>query len=251
MSTGQGFLYICSFTYLIFGLLFTPYSPGIVTAEAQDNCQPIYGGGESCVQTGNVTINKTVQNPKTLQYVDNLDASSPKYNPGQIVLFQITVTNTSNNPIKNIEVKDLLPQNIDCASQETNQCNNATKIIAFTIDNLNARETKIYTLKGKIASISNQPEDKATICLVNQATAAQDKQAARDNSQFCIQKNETPSTTARQANTGSTKNGLTVFPPSKTKATPATGPETLALSALFASGLFGFILRKKSKIRLK
>ncbi len=237
MSTKQGFLYIYLFAYLIFGLFSILLSPGIVTADNQKNCQPIYGGGESCIQTGKVAINKTVRNPQTLQYVENLNAQDPKYSPGQTMQFQITVKNTSNTPIRNIEIKDRLPQYLDCASEAANQCNNTTKIIAFTIDNLNANEIRIYTLKGKVASISNLPEDKKTICLVNQTLATQNKQTSQDNSLFCIQKNKT--------NQNTTKGGLPVYPPSKTKATPGTGPETIALFSLLASGLFGFILRQK------
>jgi len=245
MSAKQGFLYIYLFAYLIFGLFSILLSPGIVTADNQENCQPIYGGGESCVQKGKVAINKTVRNPQTLQYVENLGVQDPKYSPNQTVQFQITVKNTSNTPIGNIEIKDRLPQYLDCASEVSSQCNNATKIITFTIDNLNANEIKIYTFKGKVASINNLSEDKEAICLVNQALATQNKQTSQDNSLFCIQKNEAPSATTQQTNPGSTKGGLPVYPPSRTKSTPGTGPETVALFGLLASGLFGFMLRQK------
>jgi uncharacterized repeat protein (TIGR01451 family) len=232
MSTRQGFLYIYLFTYWTIGLFSFLLFPDLVSASAI--CQPIYGGGESCAQTGKITINKTVQNPQTLQYVDNLGALDPKYNPGQIVQFQITIKNTSNISIKNIEIKDRLPQYMD-----------GTKIITFNINNLNAQETQIFTLKGKVTSKNNLPEDKEIICLINQATATQNQQTSQDNSQFCIQKNLESSTTTQPANPSSTKGGLPVYPPSTTNITPQTGPETIALFGLFASGLAGFMLRKK------
>ena len=35
-------------------------------------CEPIYGGGQTCVSRGNIILNKAVQNPSTKQYLDNL-----------------------------------------------------------------------------------------------------------------------------------------------------------------------------------
>lgn len=251
----RNFVFILLFSIPVSIILINLILVTVVNAAASEKnpspCQPIYGGGESCVQTGKITINKTVQDPQTLQYVDNLNADSPKYNPGQTVQFQIAVKNTTNTSVKNIEIKDRLPQYMDCASEGAGRCNNATKIIAFTIDDLNANEIRIYTLKGKIASKSNLPGDKETICLVNQGIATQDKQTSQDNSQFCIQKNEVPPAAAQPTNPNSTKGGLPVYPPSHTKTTPPTGPETITLLGLFASGLFGFMLHKKSKKWLK
>lgn len=218
---------------------------------SQPSCQPIYGGGENCAQTENITINKTVQNPRTLKYVDNLDTNDPKYNPDQTVLFQITVKNTSKASIKNIEVKDRLPQYVDCASGGAGQCNNAAKIIAFRIDNLNANETKSFTLKGKIVSKSNLPQGKETICLINQAVATQKQQNSQDNARFCINKNQAFSAITPSVNRTGTKGGLPVYSPSKTKTTPATGPEALAVVGLFASGFLGFLLRKNTSKRSK
>lgn len=236
MSIRQGIFYICLFFYFAFGLYSIFSIPGIIStvqaevnSGSQDNCQSIYGGGESCVQTGNIIINKTVLNPQTLKYVDNLNEQDPKYIQDQIVQFQISVSNTSKNPIKNIEIKDLMPQYI-----------NKPKTIKFRIDNLNVNEIKIFTVKGKIASKIDPLSDNKVICLVNQALAAQRQQISQDNSRFCIQKEA--SLTSGQNNT---KGGLPVYPPSKVKSTPATGPETSALLGLLASGLFGFILRKK------
>lgn len=225
--------------YLFIGLFPFLLLPGSVRAEGTENiissCQPIYGGGETCIQTENIAINKTVQDPQTLQYVDNLGANDPKYAPGQTVQFRIAVKNTSNVSVKNIKVEDRLPQYMD-----------DPKIINFNIDNLNPNETKTLISRGKIASKNSLPDDNKTICLINQAIAAQNQQISQDNSQFCIQKNEAPSATGNPVNPISTKGGLSVYPPSDAKATPATGPETVALFGLFASCLFGLMLRKKS-----
>lgn len=245
MSFRQGFLSILFFSILFVFSLVTASSK-LVWAASEENtasCQPIYGGGETCVQTGNITINKTIQNPQTLQYVDNLGTDDSKYAPGQLVHFKIIVKNKSNASIKNIVVKDRLPQYVDCAYGGTGQCDSATKIINLIIDNLNANETKTFTIVGIIASKSQLPENKETICLINQGVAVQMQQISQDNSQFCIQKNSAPSSNTQPVTPGTTKGGLPVYPPSGAKTTPQTGPETIALFGLFASGLIGYILR--------
>src|SRR3989344_1052804 len=87
-----------------------------VSANADSSCQPIYGGGETCVQVGNVFVNKTVQNPQSNSFVDNLGVNDPKYSPSSNVTFHITVTNNGGNTISKITVKDILPQFVNFVS---------------------------------------------------------------------------------------------------------------------------------------
>lgn len=257
-------LFIYLFVYCFIWLFSFPLFPGSIAA-AQPNrntesainedklpaCQPIYGGGENCIQTENIAIDKKVQNPQTLKYVDNLYANDPGYNPGQIVQFQISVKNSSNKPASNIIIKDRLPQYMDCSSEEADKCNNAAKIITLTIDNLKSNETKAFILKGKTASAPKLPAGKQTICVVNQGVATRAQQTSQDNAQFCIQKNGVSSTTTPSVNQTGTKGGLSVYSPSKTKTTPPTGPETLSLLGLIAAGVLGSILRKNRIKRSK
>src|SRR4051812_26729127 len=73
-------------------------------------CEPIYGGGETCVSKGNIVVNKTVQNPTTKEYVDNLSLSNdPKFGVNQDVLFQITVKNTGDQNLSTVTVTDTFP----------------------------------------------------------------------------------------------------------------------------------------------
>src|SRR3989304_8577444 len=58
-------------------------------------CQPVYGGGEVCISKGNILVNKTVQNPQTGAFVDNLSLSNdPRFGAEKSVTFQLTITNT-------------------------------------------------------------------------------------------------------------------------------------------------------------
>src|SRR5579871_1302574 len=89
--------------------LFIPKAFADSTTTVQ-NCQPIYGGGQTCVQSGNLLINKTVQNPQTGQFVDNLGVNYPEFGPNQSVTLQIALTNTGGSTLSNINVQDIFPQ---------------------------------------------------------------------------------------------------------------------------------------------
>ena len=203
---------------------------------ADTACQPIYGGGQTCVQIGNVLINKTVQNPQTGAFLDNLNINDPKFTPSSNVTFHITVTNTGGSTINKTTVKDTLPGFVSFVSGPGSFDSN-TKVLTFDVGNLAAGESRTFTIAGKVADGGQLPADQGITCVVNQALAtAENGQQSSDNSQFCIQKPVL----------GETKGGLKVFPAPAVTTTPSTGPEMLPLIGLIPAGVFGFILRKKS-----
>lgn len=235
------------FLSLIIGILYIVLTPS--QAQAADpnpvpSCQPIYGGGENCLQTGNITINKTIQNPQTLQYVDNLDSQGIKFTSGQIAEFRLTIQNTSSSQLSKITIKDILPSFIDYDSSEGGQYDTTTKTITFNIDKLNSKETKNLSIKGKIILPTGLSSEQTTFCTINQATANQNDQISQDNAMFCILRNS--SSTIQSSNTTTTKGGLPVYPASSSTTTPKTGPEAIALLGLIPTGLLGFLLRKKA-----
>lgn len=203
---------------------------------ADTACQPIYGGGQTCIQVGNILINKTVQNPQTAAFVDNLNINDPKFAPASSVKFNITVTNTGSSTINKTTVKDTLPQFVSFVSGSGSFDFN-TKILTFDVGNLAAGESRTFTIAAKVADGGQLPADQGITCVVNQAMAtAENGQQSSDNSQFCIQKPVL----------GETKGGLKVFPAPAVTTTPSTGPEMLSLIGLIPTGLFGFLLRRKA-----
>lgn len=210
----------------------------VSSASASTSCQPIYGGGETCVQVGNISINKTVQNPTTGSFVDNLSINDPKYSPTSTVNFQITVTNTGSGNISSTTVKDTFPNYVTFVSGPGNFDSNS-KVLTFTVGNLAAGASQTFNVSAKVADQGALPADQGVTCVINQASAvSNDNQQSSDNSQFCIEK---PTQSAP-----TTKGGLKVFPAPKVVTTPATGPEMLPLIGLIPSGLFGLFLRKKA-----
>lgn len=223
-------VFLSIFAILIFAL--TASAQGVLADTA---CQPIYGGGQTCVQVGNILINKTVQNPQTGAFVDNLNINDPKFAPAVAVKFNITVTNTGSSTINKTTVKDTLPQFVSFVSGPGSFDSN-TKVLTFDVGNLAAGESRIFTIAGRVADGGQLPADQGITCVVNQALAtAENGQQSSDNSQFCIQKPVL----------GETKGGLKVFPAPAVTTTPSTGPEMLSLIGLIPTGLAGFMLRKK------
>lgn len=215
-------------------------SPAIASY-GSESCQPIYGGGETCISTDKVLIDKKVMNPAsstkggTEVFVDNLSVNDYKYSADQIVKFQLTVTNTSDKTLSEVSVSDILPSYVSFV-KGLGSYDEKSRTVSFKVNNLNPDESRKYTIEVKTTSNNSLPSGQGVVCVVNQAMARVSNVESRDNSQFCIEKTTT-----------TTKGGLPVMdaPKGMTK-TPATGPEMLALFGLIPAGLSGMYLRRKA-----
>ncbi|MCL5434970.1 MAG: DUF11 domain-containing protein [Patescibacteria group bacterium] len=197
------------------------------------DCQPLYGGGQTCVTNFSFTINKMVQVPGKGggQYVDNLSINDPKYSPSQNVNYEIIVTNTGSQTIPTINVTDTFPQFIAFVAGAGN-FNSSNNTLTFTVSNLNPGQSQTFLLTAKTADANTLPNDQGITCVINQVKAVDSNgDTDSDSSQACIQKNVLPA----------------VAPAPKIVATPATGPEMLPLLGLIPGALGGLMLRKKSK----
>lgn len=206
---------------------------------ADTSCQPIYGGGQSCVTTNNIVVNKTVLNPQTNQFVDNLSINDAKYQPGFVTTFQVSVTNTGNNNVSKIDVKDIFPQYVSFGSG-AGTFDTATNTLSFSLTNLAPNETRTYGVVGRVFNTEQIPVTPGSVvCVVNQAIAMiNNASVSQDNAQLCIEKSlavVTPVTTI-------SKGGFPVLSPAQTTSTPKTGPEALGLLALFPTGLAGWFM---------
>lgn len=227
-------------------------SQAVAAGDTATNCQPIYGGGQTCVQVGNIVLDKKVQNPSSNVYVDHLGVNDPKYSPDGTVSFKIVVKNTGSETLSKVTVKDTLPQYVSFVSGPGNY-DSKNNVLNFELSDLKANESREYTIVGKIASVGNLPKDQGITCVVNQAQATANDQSATDNSQFCVQKQVLGSTPTTQTTTSTstsvpttTKGGLKIFPAPSVTTTPSTGPELLALAGLLPTGALGFFIRKKA-----
>lgn len=230
---------------LIFSLVIASSIAALATgsAFADSSCQPIYGGGQTCTST-NLVINKKVQNPATTSYVDTLGINDPHYAPDANVNFQIAITNSGNQNLSKVTVKDTLPAYTEFVSGVGNYDANS-KTITFDVLNLGAGETRTFTVTVKAASAQNLPANQGLTCPENRVVAVTSDQASQDAASFCIETAVASKPTVSTPG-ATTKGGLKVFPAATVTTTPATGPEMLSLLGLLPTGALGYFLRKKS-----
>jgi len=223
-------------------------------ASADSGCQPIYGGGETCPPTS-IAVEKTVLNPQTNNYVDNLGVNDPKYQAQNLVFFHIKVANTSSQSIKSVGVKDTLPDVLSFVSLSSADgkgdvsVTNTGNDVSFTINNLNGNDNRLFALVARAQASTQLPSDQPVVCKTNQVNATTDaNQSASASSEFCIE-HQVPTTETVLSPTPTqvqTKGGLPVFPPTTVKSNPPTGPELSTLLGLIPMGGIGVWLRKKT-----
>ena len=200
----------------------------VLSSSAYADCQPIYGGGQTCT-TYSFSVQKLVQTPGKGggNFVNNLSVNDPKYSPSQTVNFEIIVQNTGSQTIPTLNVVDTLPQYVKFVSGSGNYDSNSNTL-SFTINNINPGQSLTYNLTTQIVDPNFLPSNQGIMCPVNQVNAKDTNGfSVGASSQFCLQR--TPVAT------------LPVV-----TSTPATGPEMLPLFALLPGALGGLILRKKS-----
>lgn len=222
----QKITFAVAFLALVSAAVFT--APVILA----DTCVSVYGYGFSCQPSVNISINKSVQNPQNGNFVDNLGTNDPKYIADQTVTFRIVVTNTGNQNIGKVTVKDVFPQFISFVSGP-GTFDNSTKVLSFEMLNLAAGESRTVTVQGKVVAENQLPSDIGIACITNQAVATADNgNSTSDNAQLCVEKKVLGTT------------NVVVFPVNPVTTIPATGPEYFL--GFIPAGLLGLFLRKKA-----
>lgn len=211
----------------------------IAPAFADTVCTPVYGGGQNCVTTGQLTPSKTVRNPDTGIFVANLGPNDPKFHANDNVPFQVTVTNNSGSTINNIVVVDSFPTLIMCQRSENVDCDTNGKL-TINVGTLNSGQSSTLNIIGKVVSnlpagvtCNQEPQTRSTRNIAD--ITASNQPAQQVSSSVCL-----------EAGAVVGKGGVTVFPPPTAVQTPPTGPEALALIGLLPVGGLGAFLRKKT-----
>lgn len=221
---------------LLLILSFLPLLFFTQTALADVICQPVYGGGQTCITTGNILITKKVQNPQTGQFVNNLTVNDPKFSPGNTVTFKIFLQNTGGTTILQTKISDVIPSFTTFVSGPGIFDSNSRNL-TFTVDNLTPGETReVATIQVNVMDAKGLPDgvncEPKNIAVATTNTG----QTSQATSSFCIEKKVV-----------TTKGGLPIVSPSPMPTTPPTGPEMLPLMALLPGGLAGFFLRRRAK----
>lgn len=183
-------------------------------------CETQYGGGQVCVKTGQLQINKQVCDPDKGKcevgtsdlanfFVDNLGLNQHRFNTGEHVLFRLTVKNVGDETINRVTVTDSLPSQLSLVEGNLSQ----------EITNLSAGQSQDIYVRAKVNS-----NDKVA-CVVNTAKAVSGDMSDQDTSQVCLEGK----------------------PGELPKAGPADWFLTLVLSVFAATG--GFYLLKTAKAK--
>lgn len=141
-------------------------------------CETQYGGGEVCVKTGQLQINKEVWDPDAGKFVDNLGISSRRFTPGEEITFRLSIKNVGDSAFDKVQVTDSLPQHLELVSGNT----------SFDIKNLTVGNTQSVEIKARVVSADKLPSDKSIICEVNSAEAVSGGERDRDTAQVCLEK---------------------------------------------------------------
>jgi uncharacterized repeat protein (TIGR01451 family) len=181
--------------------------------------------GQSVGPCTKIVVDKKVQKPGTKDFVDSLSALDSKYHVGDTVTFQIVVQNTGKD-ITNLEVVDTLPQNVQFVSGPGKYDKSSNKL-SFNISSLESGKSQTFYITTKVVD-SIAFGNNGYVC-VNNYVHAKDKNGATsdDAAQFCVER------------------VLKVYPPKPVKQAPPTGPEAVAIPALYGMAGAGMYLRKR------
>lgn len=141
-----------------------------------------YGGGEEEVD---VLIDKMVKDPGNDKYVDNLSVSDYKFSAEQEVIFRLTVKNTGDKTLNDVEVKDILPSYIDFVSGP-GSWDSGNRTLKFDFDDLDPGESRDFEVKGRIKSESDLPEGR--VCVTNKGEVRVEDEYDEDTAGLCIGK---------------------------------------------------------------
>jgi uncharacterized repeat protein (TIGR01451 family) len=154
---------------------------------AADYCTTQYGGTQTC-RPSDLLINKQVQNPVNLNFVENLTSGDPAFSPGSNVLFQLTIQNVSGQTFNPVVVKDVLPTYLTFVSGPGTY-DAPSRTLTFSLENLIAGETRNVQIMAKVL-----PTTVVSDCdITNYAEARADivGRFDSDTAKFCIKTKET------------------------------------------------------------
>lgn len=154
-----------------------------------------YGGPEPSIS---ILVDKMVGKPSSTKggppaggsdadYVDNLSPSDPRFSPGQEVIFKIKVKNTSDVKLKDVTVKDFLPDFVEPVEGQ-GSFDSESREITIPAGDIEIDEEKVFFIKVKVLAQDALPVDKGLICLVNKAQGFDGGTSDEDTAQFCVEK---------------------------------------------------------------
>lgn len=152
---------------------------------------PIYAQSYGSYGTGNgtepndLTINKTVYNPLTKSYVENLSITDATFSSGDVISYKLEITNGSGETMNPVTVVDTLPAHTTYYGGDGVYDSNS-KTVKITYDNVIAGDKRTAVVAVKVNAIDTLP--KTAFCVTNtvKVTSPTRHNGDDDSAQACI-----------------------------------------------------------------
>lgn len=123
-------------------------------------------------------------------YVDNLLQTDARFSPGDQIVFKIIVKNTTNQTLRNVVVRDIIPTYVEPIVGPGNY-DAGTRTITYTIPELVPNAEDIQYLKMQVLPQHKLPANESLIRQVNTAEARFENQQDTDTAQYFVEKQVT------------------------------------------------------------
>lgn len=158
------------------------------TAYANGDCEPTYGGGQTCVYNKNFEIKKEVRKEGDDNWHDKITGVKK----GQIIEFRIRVKNSGEVETDDMRMKDILPDELSRVSGDLTE----------EWDNFEIGEKKEFIIKAKVDKDEYDNKNFKN-CIVNEAHIYfGDKHEGSDTATVCYESKEVKELPDTGASTG-------------------------------------------------
>lgn len=144
----------------------------------------------STPQANPLIITKEVAKPEkkeiVRQFVKNLTVSDEHFFPEDQINFRLVVKNTGQSELRNITVRDKLPDVLEFIAGPSQPPLNNSQTITFNIERLAPNESRDFSLQTRVKQSQFLPTTTVT-CITNAAEAKVENFLSQDTSSLCIE----------------------------------------------------------------
>ena len=142
-----------------------------------------------------LVIDKKVRPINNNTFFDNIDPEFKVFSESEQIEFQITITNTGNQELDDINLNDSLPAYLNLLFYP-GEYKKDKNIITDTIDRLGIGETKVYLVRGMIKNVPTTTLADKNILQINKVCAGNSLISDCDQTQYFVAARNVPSTGA-------------------------------------------------------
>lgn len=141
-----------------------------------------YGGGK----VTQISLNKTVRDPSTGNFVDNLGVDTSRFAAGDTVTYRLVITNSGDTSFGFVDVTDTLPSFLEFVSGP-GSFNASNRQVTFRLENVTPGSSQTRDIVTRVVAKENLPSDSGVFCIVNAASVVtNDNRTASDTAQVCV-----------------------------------------------------------------